>query len=283
MDLETLWRNHRRALLVGGGGLLVLAIGLSIAGGIDAQARRLGHEAARLEQQVQDRIAELSGREGFERGLAKVLAERIGPRLRAELLHARRPAFERQEGESPYVAYGRVLELVEQHRAAARRKGVALPRDLGLERQPPEARIEEALAHADVLDDVLERLVAHGARTIEQLAPANPRYVALAAPTGEEGHGRESPRETGDGTQSRLRLLPVRFETTLQPREVLALLADLQAAGRALELLRWEVRRVSDTELALSAECAALALVSAKEVPRERRERRSGLRRWRRR
>jgi hypothetical protein len=262
LSFEDIWRLHKRFILSVGGGLAALLVGLSVVGAVSASADKQRRQAQSIERDVEDLVSALAGREGFEAGLARVLGERVGPELRSRLELPRREAFQVRAGDSPYVAYGRVLELVGKGREEARRKGIACPDDLGLPRQPPEERLAEALAHADVAEHVLRLLVDRGVEKIGRFAPGSARFERLV----ETGTGAGAGRAEPPADELVLRRLPVVFEAVASADRVTALLADFQTAGQALEVVAAKLARTDGDRVVVACEVAALALVPAAEA-----------------
>ncbi|GIW71031.1 MAG: hypothetical protein KatS3mg102_0573 [Planctomycetota bacterium] len=251
--LEELWRQHRRFILSVAVALLAVLLGLAAAGTLAAQTRALEQQAARLEREIEDLASALAGREGFEKGLERVLAESVEPARRAALELRRRPPFEVRGADSPFLAYHRALELVSKRREQARKRGIACPEELGLVRQPPAERVELALAHADAVEHLLGRLVEHGVAHIVRLRAGEPRFEPLLEP---EGRRAEPPARAPV-----LRQLPIELELLASPEACARLIADLLRPGAVFEVAGVEIRRERDDRLRLRLELAALATV----------------------
>jgi hypothetical protein len=265
-SVEEIWAEHRRFIVAAGCGGAVFLLGLSAIAGIDAQASRAARENRRVEREIEDLADFLEGREAYEAGLAEALARDVGPSVRAGVEFVPRAEFRPPaEGVSPYLAYHEALEKVKATRAEAVRRGLLCPEDLGLVAQPPEDRIKEALALADLVDRVLGVVLESGARRIDAIRPGDAEYVLLAA-AGDEA--------APPADALALRRLAVRIEVVGEIGAIESVLAAVARPGKSLEVGGASIARAAapggpgpgDGLLRLSVEFAGVSLVPATEA-----------------
>jgi hypothetical protein len=268
MSLEDIWRLHRRFIVAVAGGAIVFLVGLSIVAKVEAAAAAVAKENRRTSGEIEEVAEELVGREPFEAGMADTLAHTIGPATRAAVEFTPRAEFVLGEADSPFLAYQRVRERVQgARRADLLRRNISCPEDLGLNLQPAEDRVKEAIAVADLADRVLGALLETGVRQIEVFRPGEPEYLAIGgAEDAPEAKAEEAPV---------LRRLPLRFAALAPLADIQGLLARFQRSGACLELAAARIQRAGGPAgagpqdaglLRVEVEVAALTLVPAAEA-----------------
>ena len=247
MDFEAIWHTHKPFILKVLGGALVFLIltGVrsSIASGAAAQARKNASQQAA----IQDKIAQLRGQEGLEKGRANALSDKLEPALAQTLLWQPRPEFLLPEGEgSPALFYdnARHKALSEVERYAAR-WNAQVPKGasgLGLREEVDPAEVVECLAWADLVQRVVTKLLDAGVRTIDQVDPGEASYQAR------------------QGDERLLREMPLKVAFSADISLAAKALAAFQTQGEFLQVSESRIKRGKE-ELLIELELIALSLV----------------------
>ncbi len=265
-SMEDIWAEHRRFIVAVGGGAAALLVAFAAIARVDAEAARAVKENRRIEREIEEIADLLEGCEGHEAGVARALASAFGAEIRAAVELAPRPAFRLPErgaaagAPSPYLAYHQAIEIVKAARADAVRRGMACPDDLGLLEQPPEERLAEALAFADLVERLLRAALESGLARVESVRPLDVRHVF----PGEGGAPAEPAAESG---ALALRRFPVRLEATGGTAAVARFLDAIRAPGACFEVADARLSRAAgEGMVALSIEAAGISLVPASEA-----------------
>jgi hypothetical protein len=229
MDFEAIWHTHKPFILKVLGGALVFLIVTGVRSSVAGGTTKLRTKNASQHAAIKDKISQVKGAEGLEKGRALALAEKLEPSLAQTLLWKSDPAYLLKEGEgSPALFYDNARHTavgrVERHAArwnAQVPKGAA---GLGLREEVPAEEVVEALAWADLVHRVVVKLLDAGVREITSVAPAEAQY----------------PKREGPGY---LRQLPLGLTFTADVALLAKVLAAFQVQGEFLEVGACRVTR----------------------------------------
>tara|TARA_R110002072_G_scaffold51171_1_gene137017 strand:- start:1727 stop:2587 length:861 start_codon:yes stop_codon:yes gene_type:complete len=252
MDFEAIWQTHKPFILKVLGGALVFLIlaGVrnSLAESATAQAKKNRSNRAAIE----DKVAQVVGREGLEKGRADALAETLEPALAKALFWTPAEGYILPSGEkSAALFYDNArhasLGKVKRHAARWNAKVPSGASGFGLREEISAPEVPEALAWADLVERVTTGLLDAGVRRIDTVEPRTARYT----------------KREGDGKFVRELPLGVTFEATTELAS--KALEAFQAPGNFLELRECRLSRKGDdpkAPLEVNVEFVALFIVA---------------------
>lgn len=266
---EDIWREHKRFIIAIGAGAIAFFGGLSTVWSIDDAVRRVTKQNLTTEADIRDLIANISGREGSEAGIAIALDKDVTPATRDAVQFRPRDAFALKEGDSPFIVYRSAIEEVERARAEALRRNISCPEDLGFLKDPPEERVRVHIVGADLAEKALSALVGVGVKGIEGFRPGDPEYVKLVEEPEQKDPltGQPVPPPADAGPEPLwLRRIPLRITATGSLDALERFLSGFQTHGTALEVGALKVARAAEGAVKFDVEVAALTLVAAAEA-----------------
>ena len=265
---EDIWREHQRFILSAAVGLVAFFGGLSLVWSIDDKVRVVAKQNKETEREIRDAAVDISGREGFEAGVAQALDRDVGPATRAAVEFQPRAAFALKEGDSPFIVYRQAIEEVEKARGEALRRNISCPEDLGFVKDPPEDRVRIHIAGADLAERVLGALVAVGVKGIESFRPGDADYVRAVEEPEPSKDAPAPPAEGGAAVPEApmLRRLPLRVVGLGSVDALELFLSGFQRTGSCLELSALRTVRAGEGLVRFDVEVAALTLVPAAEA-----------------
>lgn len=253
MDFEAIWQTHKPFILKVVGGALVFLI---LAGVRNSLAESAGAQAKKNRSNraaIEDKVAQVVGREGLEKGRADALAETLEPALAKALFWKPAEGYILPQGEkSAALFYDNArhasLGKVKRHAARWNAKVPSGASGFGLREELSAPEVPEALAWADLVERVTTGLLDAGVRRIDNVEPRTARYT----------------KREGDGKFVRELPLGVTFEATTELAS--KALEAFQAPGNFLELRECRLTRKGDepkAPLEVQVEFVALFLVDA--------------------
>lgn len=253
MDFEAIWQTHKPFILKVLGGTLMFLILAGARGSLAESAVSLAGKNRSQQAAIEDKIAQVKGKEGLEKGRAAALEESLEPALGQALYWSPVEGFTLPEGEgSPALFYdGARHGAVEKVKRHADRWNAQVPKGaagLGLREEVTPPEVPEALAWADLVHRVAIKLLDAGVRRIDAVEPRAARY-----------HKRE-------GDAKFLRELPLALTFEAGTELAAKALETLQKPGVFLELRECRLTRKGDdpkAPLEVSVELIALSLVDA--------------------
>jgi len=253
MDFEAIWQTHKPFILKVLGGALVFLILAGVRNELAGIASAQANKNRSNRTAIEDKVAQVVGREGLEKGRADALAETLEPALAKALFWTPAEGYVLPSNEkSAALFYDNArhasLGKVKRHAARWNAKVPTGASGFGLREEITAPEVPEALAWADLVERVTTGLLDAGVRRIDTVEPRTARY---------------SKRE-GDGKFVRELPLGVTFEATTELAS--KALEAFQAPGNFLELRECRLTRKGDdpkAPLEVQVEFVALFLVGA--------------------
>ena len=238
MDFEAVWHQHKPFILKVMGGALVFLAVMGVRSSIANDTGTLVRTNASTESAVKDKIAQLEGAEGLEKGRAQALTDKLEPALLQALLWRPDAVYVLPEGEkSPVLFYTETLsKAVKEIERHAARWNAKIPQGadaLGLPAEVGEAEVPEALARVGLIRRVLMKLLDAGVREVRSIDPDTAEYAEREA----------------DGRF--LRQLPLTLVFEGHTELLAKVLGELQVEGSFLEVTGCRLSRDEEPEAPL--------------------------------
>jgi hypothetical protein len=256
VEMEAIWHAHKRFIVQVGTGALVFVALLGWRASIAGEAVTLQKRNASAQAALQDDIARLENVEGLEKGRAAALGDKLEPSVLRTVLWTPEPSFQLPANEtSPGLFYStaasRTAKDIVEHAARWNATVPSTSGDLGLPAEVDAARVQDALAEADVVRRVVTRVLDGGVRTVKTVAPGDPTYTQR------------------DGATGFVRAVPLRLVFEATTATLAGALAELQVEGSAVEVVDLTVQRVTRAGGAevLEVELAVQALTVVEQAP----------------
>ena len=255
MDVEAIWHTHKPFILKVLGGALVFLILSSFRSGLAEDAAKLAKTNATQEAAILDKLSQLKGAEGLEKGRADALENKLAPSLLKTITWEVGPSYQLPEGHSsPELFYDsarrNAAKFVKRHAEQFNARVPGNSEGLGLVESPPEHTLVEMLARADLVSRTVTALLDQGVRTISAVDPREAEY---------------DPRQ---GDDRFLRTLPIKLDFEATVPQLGKVIRALQRQGAFLEVVSTHLRRLDSGKLGVQLSLQALTLVDA--APKDR-------------
>lgn len=253
MDFEAVWQTHKPFILKVLGGALVFLVLAGVRGSLAESEAAQASKNRSQQAAIEDKIAQVKGKEGLEKGRAVALAETLEPALAQALFWTPSEGYLLPEGEgSPALFYdGARKSAVDRVQRHADRWNAQVPKGasgLGLREEVAAPEVVESLAWADLVHRVAIALLDAGVRRIDALEPRAARY------------------EKRQGDEKFLRELPLGVSFEAKTELCGKALGAFQRQGSFLELRSCRLTRKGDdpgAPLTVEVELVALSLVDS--------------------
>lgn len=255
MNIEELWREHKRFIVAVASGCAAYLVLLALIGSIHADTQKLRTSEHKLRTEVDALASAIVGREGFEKGLQIALDKQVEPSVRKVVEQRPGPNYATLEGESLFIAYGRVLQRLQLLHQRLAKTGVRCPASFGLVEQPPTDRLTEAMAATAVVERLLTVIGKTGVKNIEALQVGEVRFETLAQPPNAK-----------EQLDSVLRRLPVTVRCLASYDVLRAFVQALQEPAHVFEITSLEIVKTEGDELEVALQLSALSLIAPASV-----------------